>query len=82
MAKVYNLRGVGGSEELKLTVVKGGAFMNGGIYQTGDGYIFKKQADGIEAMIVALAASGFKMDDPKLIEAINGAVEACKNKTE
>lgn len=82
MAKKYDLSGVGGSKELVITAAKGAAFLKGGFYQKGDGASFKKQADGIESLLVSLAAHGFNMGAPKMIAAINGALDACKNQAE
>lgn len=80
--KVYNLAGVGGASKLKISVGGNAALLQGGLYERGDGPVFKRQAEGIESLLAALAARGYVMDDPKMIEAINDAVEACQNNAE
>ncbi len=106
--KVYDLAGVGGSEEFCITVHGKSALLMGGL---GDECEFcgdtrcvyscdESQADdrpdpetdprvefnhnmtGVESLLVALAARGYVMDDPKMIGAINDAVDACRNMAE
>lgn len=43
---------------------------------------YNLMTQGIESLLVALAARGYVMDDPKMIEAINDSVEACQNNAE
>lgn len=78
----YNLAGVGGASKLKISVGDKSALLQGGLYQRGDGPVFKRQAEGIESLLVALAARGYVMNDPNIIAAINDAVEACQNRAE
>lgn len=84
VTKIYNLSGVGGSSQLVFTVGEkiGEAFLQGSLYQRGDGPAFKKYANGIESLLVALAARGYDMKDARMIDAINDAVEACANRAE
>lgn len=43
---------------------------------------FNLMAQGIEALMVSLAAMGYVMDNPGMIHAINDAVNACKSNAE
>lgn len=78
----YNLAGVGGAKSLKISVGLRSALLQGTFYRKGDGSAFKRQAEGIESLLAALAARGYIMDDPKMIDAINDAIDACKNNAE